>query len=946
MKRLLSAVILLLFVFAPVSMAGVQPIVRNFSPQEYQAGTQNWQLVAAQNGWMYVANNYGLLEYDGCRWKLYGVWNSSSLHSIAQLHDGRFLAGGSNELGFFKYGTDGRLTYRSLVDSIPPMYRNFGDVWEISSLEHQENQPQTAYAQCRNLVFVCSEDGHVEVLDPASNIYESTVLRNTLYLATSSGLFAYKSHRLHLLAGSELLSGYVISAIVPFDEKSILIATDFGGLFIYDGTSIAPFHTSVDPFLSKNQLYSLSVNQQYIAFGTVLNGLVVTDRQGGSPRFFNRNNGLQNNTVLSLQFDHDGNLWAGLDQGIDLLLLEAPIQLFRNSSVDYGSGYSYAQYAGNHYYATNQGLYIQPENTDQLHLIEGSLGQVWRLCVVDKTLFCCHNRGLFEVNGSTMRQLPINDGVWRVLPIDTNKALACSYTGFYLIVNNQDQWRVAHHVNGYDETALFAELDQWGRLWTISQQGITCLTSDDQWENAFPQVVLSSPQRNKYLLSKLGNRVVVSSKGYLAVVDSMAGLTEDVKLEELLAGKHMYPILDMDRDSNLVFMYDGRLCVRVYNKERHAYQPFVHEYFHNQSFFVGGFANYNHRDDGLGVMGGVEGFYMVDGATPYGDIQKQEIIIRNASTSELGVLYGEAYSDENRSRIEMPAGNYVVHVEYATNIINRPNARFQTRLLPDEEEFGDWTSTPFVDLTMLHHGEYTLQIRSRIANAEDGYTELHFYVQRPWYVRWWAWLIYVLILAVLVYSLYAYMQYRTKLVQERTRQLQEAELQRQQMRILQLESEQTQFDLKVKSRELNSVLLNQVNRNEITSSMQQEIQNITALIENNEKESALKYLRKLDARLSAGVHHDKDWKRFEDNFDFVNSHFLSKLTTQYPWMNKQEKKLCVYIYMGLQTKEIAPLLGLSTRGVEMMRYRIRQKMGLDTQSNLRKYFENMISEDH
>ena len=62
-------------------------------------------------------------------------------------------------------------------------------------------------------------------------------------------------------------------------------------------------------------------------------------------------------------------------------------------------------------------------------------------------------------------------------------------------------------------------------------------------------------------------------------------------------------------------------------------------------------------------------------------------------------------------------------------------------------------------------------------------------------------------------------------------------------------------------------------------------------------------------------------------------------------MNKQERKLCVYIYMGLQTKEIAPLLNLSNRGVEMMRYRTRRKMELDAQANLKAYFEEKAGMD-
>ncbi len=86
-----------------------------------------------------------------------------------------------------------------------------------------------------------------------------------------------------------------------------------------------------------------------------------------------------------------------------------------------------------------------------------------------------------------------------------------------------------------------------------------------------------------------------------------------------------------------------------------------------------------------------------------------------------------------------------------------------------------------------------------------------------------------------------------------------------------------------------------------------------------------------------------DWQRFEENFDEVNAGFCKCLTERFPWMSKQERKLCVYIHMGMLTKEMGPMLGLSTRGVEMLRYRMRCKMDLDPQANLKDYLTKITS---
>lgn len=53
-----------------VAYADWTPVIRHFTPKNYGAGTQNWDIVEQVNGWMYIANNYGLLETDGCHWNL------------------------------------------------------------------------------------------------------------------------------------------------------------------------------------------------------------------------------------------------------------------------------------------------------------------------------------------------------------------------------------------------------------------------------------------------------------------------------------------------------------------------------------------------------------------------------------------------------------------------------------------------------------------------------------------------------------------------------------------------------------------------------------------------------------------------------------------------------------------------------------------------------------
>lgn len=840
--------IILLFCAAWVSglahaAYGWQPIVRNYSPQDYAAGTQNWRIMQSEKGWIYAANNYGLLEFDGESWNIYGIWNSTALHSLAAGPDGSIYVGGSNDFGVFTPDEDAGMLYRPLTDSLPATAHVFGDVWNMAY------DDGIIYITTRNHIFVRQPGGHTEVIDPASIVYASLLQDHCLYLATSNGIYVYSGHRLHTIEGSQLLLGLTISAMAPYDEHSFLIATDFNGVYLCDGTSIRRFVTDVDGFFHRNQLYSMSVSEHKIAFGTVLRGLVVTDLEGHNPVFVNRRHGLQNNTVLSLAFDREENLWLGMDQGIDVVMLNSPLEFLNDKDEDYGSGYAYLETADGMYFGTNQGLYFKRKDSSVLELVDGSLGQVWRLVSMNGELFCCHNRGLFRIAGLSLEKLPIPDGVWNVIQTEANQALACTYSGFYLLAKVGAEYQVVQHVNGYEETVLYAEQDPFGNIWTISSRGVERISFAAGFSRLNVQLMLPDPQRTRYAISKLGNNLIVSAEGYLAVVQPDGSLREDAELAEKLDGAHKYELMAKDASGNLLYMHDARLLLRAYDSEKEVYSESQYAVVDDYKFFVGGFANMKLTDDGCAVLGAIDGFYRMD-------------------------------------------------IEHALGL----------------SESAPWEKRPVK-------------------------------VFVPWYMSWWAILIYIALFLLFLFLSFTIVRSRIRMRDERLAAEKMAEIHQQQMRILELERERVEYNLKAKSKELNSVLLNQVNRNEMAQSIQQDVHRIYEILESDDKEGAKKALRQLETRLGAGMHADKDWQRFEENFDFVNDSFIRKLSDRFPWMNKQERKLCVYIYMGLQTKEIAPLLNLSNRGVEMMRYRTRRKMELDAQANLKAYFEEMVAED-
>lgn len=912
------------------------PIIRSFSPNDYHAGTQNWMLTRQNNGWMYAANNYGVLEFDGASWRLYGIGNSTVVRSVAHDKQGRIYAGGTNDFGFFTYNRYGGMDYHGLTDSIPEPYRQFGEVWQIFPAE------QGVYVQTRNYLFIFTKDGNVQVIDPADIIKSSLLTDNgEFYMATSRGVFVLTGNRLHPLRGIDLLKDATVCALTQWKDHALLIATDFAGLFIYDGNQIRPFHTEADTYLCDNQLYTVAVSDDCLALGTVRAGVVLLDKEGKNPTFYTRKQGLQNNTVLSLLFDRDANLWVGLDQGIDCIRRALPMVQLNNKQVDFGAGYCACPYGDKLYLGTNQGLYVLTEDTNtdahakrnNPRLIPGSLGQVWDIREANGRLFCSHNRGLFEVVDDRLIPIYTGDGAWSVRPLNDKQVIAGTYNGFLLLEGHNTT-----HLAGFHETALYYELDEANNIWILTSRGVEKLTLSANETSLTSEVLISYPAAHRSLsLSRVGDSIFISGDDYFGVVNAQGELLQTEPQSVGLPRWARYILVKRTNSGELIYLTPEDMS----------------------SFIIGGFANITEDSRGDIIMGGISGFYKITTGqtlpggfprnlggegTPVGE--KEGLYFRRLRTISPTVetLYGEgAYHGSDSSEIapiSLPADIYSLRVELAGNSPLSDKVLFATRLWPVEQDFSRFTPASVREFNALRAGTYRLDVKMQV-DERTLTRSLYITVNRAWYASWYAIFIYCLLVAAFIAYIIISLRHRInankqRLVEEKNRLLQE-----QQVRILQLENEKAQFSLRQKSQELSTMLLSENARKELTNDVLLDVRRSLDALNSKHYDDARSRMIALQNRLAKNADAKVDWQRFEDNYDLVNDKFIQRLKQNYPWMNKQERRLAVYIRMGLTSKEIAPLMNLTTRGVDMMRYRMRDKMSLSPHTNLKQFFNDL-----
>ena len=152
-----------------------------------------------------------------------------------------------------------------------------------------------------------------------------------------------------------------------------------------------------------------------------------------------------------------------------------------------------------------------------------------------------------------------------------------------------------------------------------------------------------------------------------------------------------------------------------------------------------------------------------------------------------------------------------------------------------------------------------------------------------------------------------------------------------------LRNENLEAELNFKNSEIASSAMHLVKKGELLTKIKGELTQVMKRLDN---EPAITELKKMIKSLSEDDNIDKEWENFTKHFDKVHSDFVVKLKEKHPAISGNELKLCAYLRMNLSTKEIAQLMNISVRGVEISRYRLRKKLGIASETNLFDYLIN------
>ncbi len=929
------------------------PGIISYSTQDYKAGTQNWKIVQDEQGIMYVANNEGMLTFDGSKWSKYVVPNETVVRSLAIAPDGKIYVGAQSEMGYFEAGKNGLLEYHSLLDLLPANQKEFADVWNVIV------QKDKVFFQASKKIFMLT-NGKMAAY-PSIN-WQYMGFSNGLLIANeyAKGLLAFKNGLwVPFLEEGSLPKETRVVDFVSLNKDSSLLVTRADGVFYLSKNKLTPFRSpDLQRIAEKNMGGMVKLNNGNLAIATNLAGCFIVNQQGELTQQLSKQEGLQNNNLITMFLDKRKNLWLALDNGIDFIAYNNAIRHIYPDNLEHSSAYASCIYKNNLYLGMATGLYratLTPGSDlsvvrSSFEPVKNSRGQVWNLSVVNDQLLMGHNDGAFVVSGNEARRLDGTTGFWVFMPLQSIQPSGIMLAGTYNGINfyNYEQGKFVYKgVQSYFESARYVAVSN-NTAWVAHPYlGLYKVNLGNGVKPSYTvyndkKHILSS---NRNCIFKIKNGIILSTdKGLFEYDEKTDDFVPCTYLRKLL-GPGSISYLREDEAGNIWFIQNHQLGVVDITGEKPMiiYIPEL-----NQKLLTNGFDfiyPYNSKNV---LVAGDRGFYLINYDQYKSITDKTPLLITsvkaiNGRDSSLFAGFKDQSAAKgglvNNKAAELPFQWNTLHFEFSSPLYGKQASVEYSFMLEDfDKGWSAWSGKTEKEYTYLPPGTYTFKVKARSHPGDTPLIKAYkFTILPPWYSSGWALFLYTSLLVLLVAGLYR-MQKRKFVSQQRRHEeeskrlqyLHQLEIEKSESEIIKLRNEKLETEIQLKNKELATTTINLVQKGEVLHKIKDEFMRMKKVSNESENpEDFKKIIRMLEPEKVK-----KDWEQFALHFNQVHDEFLVAIKKEYPALTPNEIKLCAYLRLNISSKEIAHIMNITIKSVELSRYRLRKKLQLPPEVNL------------
>ena len=755
-SRLLLFFISLLAINVQARQLGT-PYFKYYTPADYKAGNRNWAITSDDDGIVYVANDDGILRFDGVEWELIPLPENQIAYWLEKGPDGTIYVGANGDFGRLISSKSGEVTYESFVHKIPEEFKDFNVVWEIAA------DKNGVLFRSKKYVFYYSDDTITPFDVPKGGRAFDVAfsVRDTIFCRVYGlGLAYVNPDGIHQLPNSKFFAEKKENGIYAFGKDKFLVATRYEGLYIYDiREGVTAFENAGQQYFIENKLYDgIRLKNGDYAFSTMGDGILIIDAQGKEKFRFDASNGLGKHRPLFVT-ELFGQLWVGMKNGLCVISYDSPYSFVKQEYGITGQITDILEHKGKIYVTCNDGFYSYDPALGQFEPINNNL-------LVDCMDIMVNGDELWITNlDNIVRYNPIEEKVVGELPFNSRKLIASLHpdyiisAGFYfgadVLFNGQSFHKVAiegieravMQVIPVDETTfLIKTID--ARLYRIKVDVENHMASIiNSWEIPndgqvlkFEEVVLvvSGSQnlilRNDELVAANIPINFSFTPEKLNLVQSISQNTCYVCYQDKLRNYYCDNIRWRGNDSTLVTVGDG-----VYTEFRPDVIQESRDY-----LMIGGVSGIKLRS-----KNGDDKFFGTD-----------KVFIRSVNVDK-----NKVYNPRESKLMTYDNEPGDIRINYATLSQYSDRVHYQYRLLGINDKWSEWSDRNSVNYSSLPPGYYTFQVKAFTLNGESSkISSISFMIAKPWYAQWYMLLTYLLIAGGLVYL---YFKKRVRMLESR-----------------------------------------------------------------------------------------------------------------------------------------------------------------------------------
>ena len=798
--------------FSPNLEVG-RPLVRNYSPLDYNGHQQNFEAVQDARGVMYFANGAGLLEYDGASWRMITIHVETRVYDLAVNASGTVFVGVENDFGYLAPDPQGRMHFVSLL----PYLRG----------RPQESfKPYRIHATTEGIFFnmhthLLRWDGTRFYTWLASTPFSASAqVEDRVFVGGAEGVLEVRGDSLQLLPGTEPL-GNTFKLALRYDADRLLLGTA-RQLWLYDGQTLVPFLDATTlgievPFSALRRF-----EDGTLILGTLGAGIFHIDTEGQLLRVINEASGLRDDEVRGLYVDQNEGLWIALNDGLAWVDLQSPLTYFNPNDGLRGQPEIVLRHKGEIYCATSSGVFrLTParplRHSAQFEAVAGFNDFAYGLLSHEKGLLAISQTGVYQIEG--LQATLIAEGKGYALepwPGDPHAVLIGGLTGLSSIRYDalQRNWKRAETVGNFKKDVRVIVRAAPDELWLILLPGGLGRMIFPNTPGTPPQIEHFGPDQGLppgelSVVPTADGALIQSPQGLFRFHEATRAFQPDSALGPAFAqGRKI--MIDPIVTANGVWSSiktDGSNAtlhvVRFYGLDQGRYHtdtlavlrqlpPIVAWDFH-----VDGSA-----PDAVAWIATAEGLYRYDPSRKRTRVLSDPLV-RTVMIGDSMVFGGTLHGRLNPPTFK--ANHEGLRFSYALPFFDASAPpHYQVRLNGFDEGWSGWTLETWKDYTNLPGGNYHFRVRGRDVygriSEEAGFS---FTVRSPWYLSWWAYVLLVFlgggIVGGVVQWRLAYLKQRTRLlertVDERTQKIveQNAQLAVQANQLRELDEAKTHF---------------------------------------------------------------------------------------------------------------------------------------------------------